>query len=732
MRIRSFTAGVTGAAMLLSGLAILVAGAPAAQAQIAGGTLEPGEVDKYVAPLVIPPAMPRTGKIKVKRAKNIDYYEIALRQFDQYILPPSWSMANGVPPTTVWSYGAVQAPGTVAQGGSFNYPAFTIEAKWEAPVRVKWSNELVADPVGCFYSGAPAAGACDYLSHLLPVDQTLHWANPVGTCKDGSTGTDCRGTSPDQYTGPVPMVVHVHGAETTEWSDGYPEAWWLPDLANNSRPTGIQFESGSFFDTFKTSSPIGMDWTSGSAVFEYPNDMRATTLWYHDHTLGMTRQNVYAGPAGFFLIRGGPADEVLDATTGLEATLPGPAPALGDPAGMSYYEIPIVIQDRSINADGSLFYPDNRAFFEGLDPSQLQIPFIPDDVVYPDGTNTGPSDVSPVWNPEFFGNMMVVNGGTWPYLEVEPRQYRFRFLNGCQSRFLILRADNGMQFHQIGSEGGFLPQVVTLNDLLMGPAERADVIMDFSGVPVGTTVTLLNLGPDEPFGGGTPYVDFDPADPGSTGQVMTFRVVAAQGPDDSTPVANLVLPTITPLGAASTTRQISLNEEESQTVSVSEDILGNIVLDLAGEAFGPTEALLGTVNPDGTGHGLKWSDATTENPGVGATEVWEIYNFTMDAHPIHIHLVQFQVVDRQGLFVDGGGNALAIPVGTPRAPEAWETGFKDTVIAYPGEVTRVKSRFDYEGLYVWHCHILEHEDNEMMRPYCVGNSDACVQHNGGD
>jgi FtsP/CotA-like multicopper oxidase with cupredoxin domain len=732
MRFRSAISAVTGAAMLSVSLAFLIAAAPAARAQIDGGTLAPGDVDKYVAPLVIPPAMPRAGKVKVKGGKNIEYYEIALRQFNQYILPPSWSQANGVPPTTVWSYGAVQAPGTVAQGGSFNYPAFTIEAKWEKPVRVKWSNELVADPVGCFYTVPPVPGACDYLSHLLPVDQTLHWANPVGVCKDGSTGTDCRGTSPDQYTGPVPMVVHVHGAETTEWSDGYPEAWWLPDLTNNSLPTEIQFQSGSFFDTFRNSSPIGMDWTPGSAVFEYANDMRATTLWYHDHTLGMTRQNVYAGPAGFFLIRGGPADEVLDATTGLAATLPGPAPALGDPAGMSYYEIPIVIQDRSFNADGSLFYPDKRAFFEGLDPSQLQIPFIPDDVVYPDGTNTGPSDVSPVWNPEFFGNMMVVNGGTWPYLDVEQRQYRFRFLNGCQSRFLILRADNGMQFHQIGSEGGFLPQVVTLNDLLMGPAERADVIMDFSAVPVGTTITVLNLGPDEPFGGGTPYVDFEPSDPGSTGQVMTFRVVAAQGPDNSTPVANLVLPAITPLGPATSTRQISLNEEESQTVFVSEDVLGNIVLDLAGEAFGPTEALLGTVNPDGTGHGLKWSDATTENPDVGATEVWEIYNFTMDAHPIHIHLVQFQVVDRQGLFEDEDGSALAIPVGAARAPEAWETGFKDTVIAYPGEVTRVKARFDYEGLYVWHCHILEHEDNEMMRPYCVGNSDACVQHNGGD
>ena len=334
-------------------------------------------MDKFVAPLVIPPAMPRAGKIKQKGAKNIEYYEIALRQFEQYILPPSWSVANGVPPTTVWSYGAVQAPGTVAQGGSFNYPAFTIEAKWRKPVRVKWSNELVDDPLGCFYAPTPAPGACDYLSHLLPVDQTLHWANPVGVCKDGSTGTDCRGVSPDPYTGPVPMVVHVHGAETTEWSDGYPEAWWLPDLTRQHAADRDPVRARLVLSRpSRPPRPSACDWAPGTGVFEYPNDMRATTLWYHDHSLGMTRQNVYAGPAGFFLIRGGPDDEVTD-SRGKAATLPGPAPALGDPPGLTYYEIPIVIQDRSFNADGSLFYPDNRAFFEGLDPAQLQIPFIP-------------------------------------------------------------------------------------------------------------------------------------------------------------------------------------------------------------------------------------------------------------------------------------------------------------------------------------------------------------------
>jgi bilirubin oxidase len=219
-------------------------------------------------------------------------------------------------------------------------------------------------------------------------------------------------------------------------------------------------------------------------------------MWYHDHTLGMTRSNVYAGPAGFYLLRGGPGDKV----TGV---LPGPAPALGDPAGLKYYEIPIAIQDRSFNADGSLFYPDNRAFFEELNqpPTQpyLDIPFIPDQAC--DGRQ---SDISPIFNPEFFGNTMVVNGNTWPFLEVEQRRYRFRFLNGCNSRFLLLQLSNGLPFWQIGAEGGFLPTPVQLKRLLLGLAERADVIVDFTKIPAGTRIVLQNLGPDEPFGGGEP------------------------------------------------------------------------------------------------------------------------------------------------------------------------------------------------------------------------------------
>jgi spore coat protein A len=663
----SFMGGPTGrtarkAAALLGigivGVALLFAGPSPASADL----LDPTSIPKYVDPLVIPPPMPITSVIKQKGGKNIDYYEIAVREFDQQILP------SPMPATTVWSYGSVNHPGT------FNYPAFTIEARADRAVRVKWINDLVD-------------GNGDYLSHLLPVDQTLHWANPPG----GVGGTDVRPEwedTPDPYLGPVPIVTHVHGAHTTDDSDGYTEAWYLPDA--NDIPGGYA-TVGAYYDTFKAQSPIGDLWGPGNAVFQYPNDQRATTLWYHDHSLGMTRLNVYAGPAGFWIIRGGPHDLP-------GGPLPAPAPKPNDNpnSNKSYYEIPIVVQDRTFYDDGSLFYPTSREFFDGYSG-----PFIPD------------TDLSPIWNPEFFGDTMVTNGNTWPVLNVEPRRYRFRFLNGCNSRFLILKmvsdplaarpATAALPFWQIGAEGGFLPAPVMLDQLLMGLAERADVIVDFTGLPVGTEIFLINEGPDEPFGGGVVGVDFDAADPATTGQVMKFVVGPLGKADTTTPPAALVLPQFAPLGPESVTRRLSLNEEMSTVFD------------------GPAAALLGVLDNDGYPVSLLWMDDVTENPTVGSTEVWEFYNFTADAHPIHLHLVEFEVVDRQALEtnLEGETTEPAALVGPPIPPEPWETGTKDTVIAYPGQVTRVKAMFDLPGLYVWHCHIVEHEDNEMMRPYVV-------------
>jgi spore coat protein A len=210
---------------------------------------------------------------------------------------------------------------------------------------------------------------------------------------------------------------------------------------------------------------------------------------------------------------------------------------------------------------------------------------------------------------------------------------------------------------------------------------------------------LLNLGPDEPFGGGAIGLDFDPSDPDSTGQVMQFRVGPATSPDTTTPPQFLQLPTITSVGPAGMTRDLSLNEESYEN----------------GQGFdGPVAALLGTWDT-GTGQPtpLLWMDPITENPTVGGVEEWVMYNLTADAHPIHIHLVQFEVLGREAI---GGGTSVA----GSNDPLPWETGFKDTVISYPGEITRVKMKFDTPGFYVWHCHIVEHEDNEMMRPYHVG------------
>ena len=617
------------------------------------GILDPLTIPKYVEPLVIPPAMEPVAV--AEDSNGFTEYEIAMRQFEQQVLP------EGLPATTVWGYGKTgdPLPGT-GEPSSFNFPAFTIETRTDAPVRVTWINQLVDDP-----DSENAA----FLPHLFAADQTLHWANPPAPM-------DMESIDNAPYRGPVPVVTHVHGAHVASESDGYPEAWFLPDASNI--PEGYRTQ-GNLYRSASPASP-------GAAVFEYHNDQRATTLWYHDHALGITRLNVYAGLAGFWIIR----DDTEDSLN-----LPGPAPHLGDEAGTSYYEIPLVIQDRTFNEDGSLFYPDSREFFD-----EYAGPFIPE------------TTVSPIWNPEFFGNAQLVNGRTWPYLEVEPRLYRFRILNGSNSRFLVLKFDTELTFNQIGTEGGLLPGApVVLDQILLAPAERADVIIDFSQFQPGDEITLLNLGPDEPFGG----LPLDPgteANPETTGQVMQFRVkeLTDNGNAGEIPTS---LPAIDRLESTIPARTVTLNEEMYEPADV------------------PVEALLGT----NTNLSLDWSDEITERITVGDIEVWNIVNLTEDAHPIHLHLVNFQVVERIPLDAEGfqkavtavsreaegtaGPDPMNYLAGDPTQPEAWETGWKDTVIAYPGEVTRIIAHFDMAGLYVWHCHILEHEDNEMMRPMLV-------------
>jgi FtsP/CotA-like multicopper oxidase with cupredoxin domain len=650
---------------------------------------------------------------------------------------------------------------------------------------VKWINDLVD------------GGA--YLPHIIQdgagnpiIDQTLHWAAPNQDCRNGLTGpegeTDCRGASDQPYTGPIPMVVHVHGAHVGPGSDGYPEAWWLPngsaggiDCTNvdgypaTDDPSDDFDCNGTFFESAEgadTDAAIGQ----GYAIDMYPNDQPTSTLWYHDHTLGMTRLNVYAAAAGFWLIR-----DAADGETGLvSGVLPGPAPLVDqDPNGnaavrAAIREIPVAIQPKSFNADGSQYYPADRAFFEGLGTGQtfadntgVNIPFLPQST----------SDIAPVWNPEAFFNTMVVNGSTWPVLEVAPERYRFRWLNAADSRFLnmSLFLVNGqgtklreLPFYQIGAEQSLLPQVVRIETgfatplpgdgsdvnrnrpdcllpngrlqnncvpqvpgtfpeqaLLMGPAERADTIVDFSGLEDGDMVVMFNDAPDAPFGG---FPDA-PADPATTGQVMKFVVnagLANPNGDPSTPAPALVLDPnpggVAKLGPSEVTQDLALLEEESALLCVTVDAATGVI-DLVpdslppecaggGVPFGPKEAVLGVAGSTG-GQVQLWDDPIAQNPQVNATETWELWNWSADGHPIHLHLVKFEVVNRE------------IIGGAVRPPEPWEAGWKDTVIAYPGEVTRVKAKFDIPGLYVWHCHILSHEDNEMMVPYCVGEAGDC-------
>ena len=446
-------------------------------------------------------------------------------------------------------------------------------------------------------------------SHFLPVDNTIHGAE----------------SSQPQ----VRNVVHLHGHKILPASDGYPEAWFTSDG-----------KTGPFYNP----NP-----------YVYPNDQLATTLWYHDHGLGTTRLNNYAGLSGIYLIRSSQED------------------ALNLP--QRPYEIPLVLQDRMFNSDGSLLYP-----------------------VAQGGTH-------PAWIPEFFGDTVLVNGKVWPYLEVEPRKYRFRMLNGSNARFyhLTLQGSNGAgipngaagpPLYQIGTDGGLLPAPLKLSDMLIAPAERFDFVIDFSGQK-GNFFVFQNDAP-APYPSGGEVVPTN---------VMMFRVTKPLAAPDASSLPSKLsdIPLYDP-ALASNERNLAITENDRPS-----------------DGF-PEMALLGQLN---------WSDAVTENPQVGELEIWNLVNATDDAHPIHVHLVEFQALERRPFDKEtflASGNVVF--TGPPVPPDANERpAWKDTIKAYPGMVTRILSKFDLpKGTqttpgqrfrYVWHCHILEHEDNEMMRPFDV-------------
>jgi spore coat protein A, manganese oxidase len=650
-------------------LLVLTAASQAWGAALPGGSLNPTTIPKYVEPLTIPPLMPTV---------TANTYSIAVRPRVQQVLP------TGFPATKVWSYGSTASP------TSFSWPAFTIEASQGTRTTVTWRNELV-DANG------------NFVPHLLTVDPTLHWANPPGPVDTRPTFT----STPPPYKGPVPIVTHLHGAHVDPESDGYPEAWYLPNAANIrtcvdgvSRPPGCFFPRGSNYG-----NAPGFAAVAGQATFVYRNDQHGATLWYHDHTLGMTRANVQTGLAGFYLLR--------DAYE-RSLNLPGP---------YGKYEIPLVIQDRSFNTDGSIFYPTSRVFFDGFAG-----PFIP----------TPGSDISPYWNPEFFGNVMAVNGKTWPKLAVEQRKYRFRLLNGCDSRWLQIEFGNksmkpvALPFTIIGTEGGFVSGAPVLSDFIrLGPGERADVVVDFSAFAVGTRLILMNVAADSPFGGSVS--PGGASDPGTTGQVMAFDIVPRSAPDTSVVPASFNQPSDGFEPRANTVpRTVTLTEFDSiiDPAGPSEAQLGN--------AFGPLPWNPETGNP--------FIDIT-EHIKQFTTERWTIVNRTADSHPIHLHQTQFRVVSRTPIDLAAYDAAIAECQASPGLPSCppnpddfvkktattsppfpWERGPKDTLQTNPGEMTKLDAFFDIPGLYVWHCHILSHEDNEMMRPTCISpdpNAPVC-------
>jgi spore coat protein A, manganese oxidase len=594
-------------------------------------------------------------------AGGVDTYNIVMGQFKQKLHP---SLGE----TTLWGY---------AQDGpspNHRYLGGAIVAKRGRPVKLIARNNLPD-------------------THILPVDITIPGAE---------TG---------QATNRA--AIHLHGGLVSWTNDGGPFSWFLPG-------------NGGGGSSFLNGGP-----NPGQATYFYPNDQSARLIWYHDHAVGLTRLNAYAGLASAYILRDDYEQWLINAKL------------------IPSREIPLIIQDKSFNDDGSLFYSSTY-----------------DAEVGPGSPAPFPSVV-----PEFFGDTILVNGMAYPYLEVEPRIYRFRMLNGAQARFFNLQlyyadastgteanlSNPGPKMIQIGTEGGFLPFPVALNDppirirfdpatgnanaytLLLAPAERADVLIDFSGCNVGSKLILYNDAPS-PFPGGEPPISGPGAGP-DTQTLMQFRVISRQGLPDplslkiipaaavkaerfSGNVNNSLLPVVGKLEQklALRTRDLTLNEEFDEYGRLIQFLGTNVVDHINSEAkpsFGKTYA----TDP-------------TEISKAGSIEIWRIFNLTGDVHPIHFHLVNVQVLSRRP-FDAVNYSGAPLWTGPARRPDLNEMGWKETVRMNPGEMTEVIMKFDlpktpsvpfsprlatygingYE--YVWHCHILEHEEHDMMRPLVV-------------
>jgi spore coat protein A len=526
-------------------------------------------------------------------------------------------------------------PPTPLWGYDGIFPGPTIETFRGQPIVVRWENDLPS-------------------THLFPeaIDTSIH------------------GSEAD--VPPVKTVVHLHGLKVLPEFDGFPESWFT-NAATNVRPPNFR-------------------------DYHYPNDQVSTQLWYHDHSIGTTRTNFYAGLVGVYLIR----DNV-------ELNL-------GIPVGPPF-ELPLVFMDRYFKIGA-----DNKFTGEFL----YDTPTTPPPVFH----NSGVTPHHPVWATELWADTALVNGKVYPFLNVEPRLYRFRTLNACNSRFLNIslqkddKAGTLIPFYLIGGDQGLLRRPVKLTSLLKGNAERHDILVDFSDLE-GHTITMINdAAAPYPSGGGGPDLP----------QIMQFKV--REGDDDSSRTFSIPssLAATSPLdsmvgSSVVLIRDVALDEIEDTSMDETRD--PNLVDDPAFE--GPNESgspVLGMLE-------LKhWAAPTSILPKVGSTEIWRFINATPDTHPIHVHLVHFEVLDRQQYnvatfkatrivdFIDPT-TGKPFPVLGPDPDEV--DAPKDVVRASMGFVTRIKMRFDLPTgtvttpgqhfKYVVHCHILEHEDNEMMRPF---------------
>jgi FtsP/CotA-like multicopper oxidase with cupredoxin domain len=663
--------------------------------------IDPKTIPKYANQLVIPPVYaPDDG--------TTANYTVTMVNTTQPILPQGFILPDGTAytGTSVWGYqGNVTVKGstltqfkTAWNDGSpiqdFVWsPSATFEAVNDTAIKVIWVNNITAP-------------------QPFAVDPTLYWANPwknydiTQAFPDGDTFSK-QGNFlpfPPGYDGatydpwlqktlnaqsPVALVPHLHGAEVPSEYDGGPEAWWT------SATTNLR---GPHYNTVGGTAP------NGTAVYEYPNTQPAGTLWYHDHALGITRLNVMSGLAGFYLLRDSPATYTLPLTADnfdeyLTATFQ---------YGIS--EIPLAIQDRTFQANGEFWFPE-----VGLNIND-----------------------HPYWQPEFFGDTIMVNGLVWPNLDVTPGWYRFRLLNGSNARFYTISLKLGkggkLPFIMIGSDGSYLTAPVTLQTLTIAPGERADILVDFSAVPVNTKIIVENKAK-------TPFPNGAVPDPQTTGQIMQFTVKApgttlygTEGVTTIQPLPAQLNPYLTAFPTLPTTtikRFITLNE----------------VMGLAG----PLMALI---------NGQHYWGIATENATQGSVEDWVIINLTGDTHPIHLHLVTFQLISRQPLQAAKYNTAWLLqqtdpllgqlvppfPPGyipLPLDPTPYlqgknatappqEMAWKDTIQMNPGEVTTIRVKiapadgsatFPFDPTtgpgYVYHCHILDHEDNEMMRPFII-------------